>query len=96
MLATIVSSFGEEIVKNEETIQQPLKETQPQKRDIGLSSLSDCDTPSLGLHGLDLGLHSNSYAPSYSSYGSSYLGSGLGKNLQNFFHVFRFFNFILS
>lgn len=112
-IATIVGSFCAEIVNNEEKILQPIKETQPRKRDIGisgsgglhgfsgvhgfgslngLSALSDCDTPSLGLHAHSsyASGYSSSYAPGYSSsyapgysssygYGQGYLSSGIGK-----------------
>lgn len=89
LFATIVGSFCADVVNNEENVkQQPIKESQPQKRDIGIGAYSDCDTPSLhglGLEsgigsgiasGIGLGIHSHGYAPSYGgAYSSAYAPS---------------------
>lgn len=86
-IATIVGSFCAEVVNNEDKIQQPIKETQPRKRDIGISGVGALhgfgSLNSLsGLSGLSdcdtpsLGLHAHSgYAHSgyaHSGYAPSY------------------------
>lgn len=77
VLATITNSICDEAVNRAPATEQSVTEQiQPQKRDVGLGLLSDCDTPAIsigGLHGADLDTHA--YAPTY---GSGYLSSGSG------------------
>lgn len=74
VLATITNSICDEAVSSAPVTEHSATEVQPQKRDIGLGLLNDCDTPAIGvggLHGGDLDAHA--YAPTY---GSGYLSSG--------------------